>query len=90
MGCRNLLEEKTNIRRTKIVRKGTDDNSTEHPPTIEQNVSYKNKMTQSDEGRKSLAQDKTCYACNSTEHQIKECAKKRNVLVKYEERGIYI
>ena len=36
-------------------------------------------MTQSDEGRKRLAQDKTCYACNSTECQIKECTKKRNI-----------
>ena len=30
---------------------------------------------------------KKCYACNSSEHQIKECTKKRNILVKYKERG---
>ena len=85
MGCRNLPEEKTNIHRTKH-RKGTDNNITEHPPRIEQSIS-KNKITQTGEGRKSLVQDKKCYACNSSEHQIKECTKKRNILVKYKERG---
>ena len=69
-----------------IVRKGTDNNITEDPPRIEQNISN-NKMTQSDEGRDSLAQDKKCYAYNSSEHQIKECKKKRNILVKYKEGG---
>ena len=85
MGCRNLPEEKINIHRTKH-RKGTDNNITEDPPRIEQNISN-NKMTQSGEGRDSLAQDKKCCACNSSEHQIKECTKKRNILVKYKERG---
>ena len=70
----------------KIVRRGTDNNITEDPPVIEENISNKNKMTQSEEGRKSLGQGKTCYACNSTE-QIKECTKKRNIIVKYKERG---
>ena len=69
-----------------IVKKGTDNNITEDPPRIEQNISS-NKMTPSDEGRNSLAQDKKCYACNSSEHQIKECTKKKNILVKYKVRG---
>ena len=43
-------------------------------------------MTQSDEGRNSLAQDKKCYAWNSSEYRIKECTKKRNILVKCKER----
>ena len=42
-----------------IVRKGTDNNITEDPPRIEQNISN-NKMTQSDEGKTSLAQHKKC------------------------------
>ena len=33
-------------------------------------------MTQSDKGRKSLAQDKKCYACNSTEHQLKNAQRR--------------
>ena len=69
-----------------IVRKGTDNNITEDLPRIEQNISN-NKMTPSGEGRNSLAQDKKCYACSSSEHKIKECTKKRNILVKYKERG---
>ena len=68
-----------------IVRKGTDNNITEDPPRTEQNISN-NKMTPRDEGRNSLAQDKKCYACNSSEHQIKECTKKINITVKYKER----
>ena len=44
-------------------------------------------MAQSDEGKNSLAQGKKRYACNSSEHQIKESTKKRNILVKYKERG---
>ena len=70
-----------------IVKKGTDKNLTKDTPRIKQNISNKSKMTQSDKGRNSLAQDKKCYACNSSEHQIKECSKKRNISVKYKERG---
>ena len=44
-------------------------------------------MAQSDQGKNSLAQDKKYYAFNSSEHQIKECTKKRNISVKYKERG---
>ena len=45
------------------LKKGTGNNITENPPRIEQNISD-NKITQSDEGKNSLAQDKKCYACN--------------------------
>ena len=41
-----------------IVRKRTDNNITEDPPRIEQNISN-NKMTLRDEVRNSLAQDKS-------------------------------
>ena len=44
-----------------IVRKGTDNNILGDPPKIEQNISN-NKMTQYDERKNSLAQDKKCYA----------------------------
>ena len=71
MGCRNLPEEKQTYAEPKIVRKGTDNNIKEDSPRIERNISNKNKIIQSDEGRKSSAQDKTCYACNSTEHKLK-------------------
>lgn len=33
-----------------------------------------------------MTQDKTCYTSNITEHQTKECTKKRNNLGKYNER----
>ena len=39
--------------------KQTDNNITEDPPRIEQNISN-NKMTQNDEGKTNLAQDKKC------------------------------
>ena len=50
------------------VRKGTDKNSAEDPSRIELNISNKNKITRSDKRRKGAAEDKTCYACNFTEH----------------------
>ena len=57
---------------TRNTTKVTDNNSTEDPPRAEQNISNKNGITQTDEGRKSLAQDKTCFACNFTVHHIIE------------------
>ena len=68
------------------VRKRNDNNITDDQPRIGRNISN-NKMAQSDEGKNSLAQGKKRYACNSSEHQIKESTKKRNILVKYKERG---
>ena len=44
-------------------KKGTGNNITEDPPRTEQNISD-NKITQSDEGKNSLAQDEKCYTCN--------------------------
>ena len=65
------------------VRKRTDKNNIEVPPRLEQNILNKNKVIQSGEKRKCLEEDKKYYACSSTEYQIKECIKKRNMLVKY-------
>ena len=88
MRCRNLLgQKKQRCTERNEVRRETDNNNSEDSPRVEQNISNQNKITQSDERRKSLTQNKTSFACNSTDHEIKKCTKKRNILVKHKERG---
>ena len=60
---------------------GREQTITEDPSRTEQNISNKNNITQINKGRKSLAQDKTCYGCNCTEYKISKCTKKMHIVV---------
>lgn len=68
------------------VKKENGINNTEDLSRLEQSISKKSKITQRGERKKIFVQEKICYGCNFAEHQLKECTKNENILIKYKER----